>query len=215
MKPTEKQLVACGLRADVAVVWRAPLGYAMARYDIDTPRRVAAFLAQTIHESQGFTCGREDLNYTSKTRLLQIFGRRIAEREAGRFLRNPEALANRVYANRGGNGDEAGGDGWAFRGGGPVGLTFRGNYTECGRAIGYPLDLTPEMIGLPDVGALSAAWFWHDQDLNALADKDGIDAFDAICDRINLGRRTAKIGDAHGYEERLRLWGVARKALGL
>lgn len=205
-----RHLVAGGVKPDTAAQWAMPLNRAMERFRIDTPERQAMFLANVAHESARFTRGRENMNYTSESRLLQIFGKRILPSEAKRFLRNPEGLANRVYAGRVGNGNEASGDGWRFRGGGPMGLTFRGNYRECGRGIGALLEECPELIEQPPIGALSAAWYWNDQNLNALADAGN---FDAVCDEINLGRRTATVGDAHGYQDRLSLLAAFRRAL--
>jgi len=101
---------------------------------------------------------------------MQIFGHRIFQWEASEFLRNSEKLANRVYANRYGNGDEASGDGYRFRGGGLIGLTFRDNYTACGNAMGQPLDTHPELIEQPAISAMAAGWFWDSHHLNELAD---------------------------------------------
>jgi putative chitinase len=190
--------------------WFGPVTSAMARFEINAPARAAAFLPNLSHESQRFSRGRENLNYTTVDRLLEMFGTRIQPEEAKRFLRNPQGLANRVYANREGNGPEASGDGWRFRGGGPIGLTFRNNYRACEQATGLPFESHPEIIEQPKAGMLSAAWFWYANGLNALADAG---KFDAICDRINIGRETKRIGDSNGYQDRLSLWESAKRAL--
>lgn len=201
---------ACHMKPADAAPWVEPLNAAMARFGIDTRQRAGMFLANLSHESQRFTRPRENLNYTTAERLLAVFRGRIHPGEASGFLRNPRKVANRVYANRIGNGSEASGDGWAYRGGGPIGLTFRGNYRECGAAIGFDLETHPELIERPDVGALAAAWYWHDAGLNNWADRGD---FDAVCDCINLGHRTAKQGDSNNFGDRLALWESAKVAL--
>jgi putative chitinase len=200
---TARQIAeACHIKPAAAAPWVEPLNAAMARFDIDTPARAAMFLPQIAHESQRFTRGRENLYYTTEKRLLSIFGKHIRPAEARRFLRNPEALANRVYANRYGNGNEASGDGYRYRGGGPLGLTFRGNYRLCGAEIGFPLEERPELIERKDVGALAAAWFWWANGCNALADQG---KFESITRRINGGQ--------NGAEDRAALWASAKAAL--
>jgi putative chitinase len=203
---------ACHIQPALAAPWVAPLMTAMAHFDINTPTRAAPFLANLAHESQRFSRGRENLNYTTPERLLKIFGRRIRRSEVQQFLRHPEKLANRVYANREGNGNEASGDGWRYRGGGPMGLTFRNNYLKCEKATGLPLVQQPELIEEPEAGAMAGAWFWGANCLNQVADQGN---FDAICDIINLGHRTKAVGDSHGYEDRLALYKSAKAALGL
>jgi putative chitinase len=196
----------------LASSWLGPVTAAMDRFEINTSQRAAAFLANLSHESQRFSRGRENLNYTTVDRLLEMFGKRIKPEEAKRLLRNPEVLANRVYANRHGNGDEASGDGWRYRGGGPIGLTFLDNYRACEEATGLPFVRHPEIIEQPEAGMLSAGWFWHTNGLNALADAG---KFDAICDHINLGHETRKVGDSNGYADRLALWKSAKQALSI
>jgi putative chitinase len=213
MKLTPQQLAdATHVSRALAERWLGPIHFAMAKFSIHTPARAAAFLPQISHESQRFSRGRENLYYTTAERLLDVFGKRIQPKEAKRFLRNPQGLANRVYALRNGNGSESSGDGWRFRGGGLIHLTGRRNYRNCGIDIGMPLEIRPELIEQPEAAALSAAWFWASNGLNALADAG---RFDAICDRINLGRETRKIGDSNGYEDRLELWASAKRALGI
>jgi putative chitinase len=203
---------ACHIKPADAAPWVEPLNLAMARFEITTPARVAMFLPNLAHESQRFRRGRENLYYTTTARLLDMFGRHVTQAEAPRFLRQPEKLANRVYANRLGNGPESSGDGWRFRGGGPIGLTFRRNYRLCGADIGFTLEEQPELIERKDVGALAAAWFWWTNGCNAMADAG---KFDAICDAINLGHQTKKVGDSNGYQDRLALFASAKTAIGV
>lgn len=180
---------------------------ALAKYEINTPARVAAFLAQCGHESAGFTAKRENLNYSAKG-LLATWPRRFNPTKAQSFHRQPEKIANEVYGGRLGN--DKPGDGWRFRGGGFIQLTGRGNYRRVGHAIGVPLEDKPEDIERLDVSALAAAYFWASSGLNALADdllEDDDDAdFLAITKIINGGTK--------GRDERRALWKLAKQVLG-
>jgi putative chitinase len=182
--------------------WLGPITSAMLRSEINTPGRAAAFIAHASHESQRFERLRENLDYTSPERILEIFPKYIYPNEVSRFVRRPERLANRVYARRGGNGDEDSGDGFKYRGGGLFHLTGRKGYRECGDALGIDLANHPEMIEQPEIAALTAGWYWHDNNLNALADSGD---FKKMTLRIN--------GGLNGYEDRLALWASAKKAL--
>lgn len=160
-----------------------PINLTLTRYRINNRARVSIFLAQLAHESQSFTRGRENMNYSAQ-RLLEIFGRYFTVAEAHAYAHQPERIANRVYANRYGNRGEFSGDGWRYRGGGPLGLTFRANYMLIGQRIGHDLTEEPESISRPDIGTLSAGAFWDRWDLNGLADRN---MFDEITRYINGG----------------------------
>lgn len=206
-------LRACiGCTPEIAEAWAQPITAAMAAYNIDTPARQAAFLATTGVESTRLTRGRENLFYTTVDRLLRVFGRHIRPDEADRFLRNPEGLANRVYANRSGNGDEASGDGYRFRGGGPIGLTFADNYRAFEAASGYPVTTNPSLIEQPEVGAASAAWFWQTNGCNELADAGD---FLGISGQVNAGNRRTPPDRINGWEERQALWKNCKHVLGV
>lgn len=145
------------------------------RYEINTPLRVAAFLAQCGHESADFTILKENLNYSAQG-LNKIFPKYFikAGRDAEPYNRQPEKIANVVYASRMGNGDEASGDGWTFRGRGAIQLTGRTNYTKFAESIGYTIE---EAIAYLDTlqGAIeSAAWFWWTNRLNDIADRQDL-----------------------------------------
>jgi putative chitinase len=149
--------------------WIAPMNTAMERFDVNTPKRHAAFLAQVMYESAAFTALEENLNY-SASRLRAIFPTHFTAAEAQQYQHNPAAIANRVYANRYGNGDEASGDGWTFRGRGLIQITFRDNYRACGGGLGISLETGPDALTQPDNAALSAAWYWKSHGCNELAD---------------------------------------------
>jgi putative chitinase len=162
---------------------------------IDSPARIAAFLAQIGHESGGLTRLVENLNYSAQG-LAATWPNRYAGPNALalKLARKPEAIANNCYANRMGNGDEASGDGWRYRGRGLVQVTGRNNYEAAGKALGQPLLEQPELLQLPGPAARSAVWFWKSNGCNELADAD---KFEAITRKIN--------GGMHGQAERVAL----------
>ena len=136
--------------------WVGALNAAMVKFEINTPVRAAAFLAQTAHESAEFRTLVENLNY-SAAGLCKTWPNRFASLDFAKpYDRNPELIANYVYAKRLGNGDVASGDGWRFRGRGLIQLTGRGNYRSCGTAIALPLEAEPERPRLQP-GAEAAA----------------------------------------------------------
>lgn len=187
--------------------WAPLLGEAAARFDIGTPRRQSAWLAQIAHESLELTRLQENLRYTTPGRLLQMFGRRFhaAGRAPDEFLNAPERLANFVYADRLGNGNEASGDGWRYRGRGAIQLTGRKNYRMAGDGIGeWDYEANPDLLFDPKHAALTAAWYWHVAGCNALA--DALDLV-GITQRIN-GPALA------GLEDRQRYWQRAVAVIG-
>jgi len=193
--------------APVVAQYLRPLGEAMQRYAIDRPARQAAFLAQLAHESGQLRRVQENLNYAWDG-LRKVFPRHFrSDAEAQAYDRQPERIANRVYANRMLNGDEASGDGWRFRGRGPIQVTGRENYRKAGQALGMGLESDPDRMLDPATGCLAAAWFWHSRGLNTLADADSENGFREITRRIN--------GGFLGLEERVHYWERARQVLGL
>jgi len=170
-------LIAAGIAPNLARVWAWPLSTACGRHDITTPVRIAAFVAQCGHESAGFALLEESLYYRSAERIQAMWPRRVASlADAARLVARPEALANRVYADRLGNGPEASGDGWRYRGRGLIQITGRANYAELAKVLGQPYDLRPDLVAQPIHAALTAAWFWQRHGCNELADASHIDA---------------------------------------
>lgn len=177
MNITPASLVAAGIAPTQARVFAEPLADACARFEINTPVRLAGFVAQCRIESANFTTLEESLYYTSPERIRKIFPSRVPDLEvAARLARNPKAMANRVYAGRLGNGDEASGDGWRFRGRGLKQLTGRYNYTEAAIALGQPYVEHPDLVAEPGGACLTAAWFWHRHGCNTFADSSQWDA---------------------------------------
>ncbi len=166
-----------------AALWSLPLQQAMGRCDITTHRRAAHFLAQIGHESASLSRLEENLNY-SANRLAEVWPSRFTRESALRFARKPERIANRVYASRMGNGSEASGDGWRYRGRSPIQITGRDNYARMGELTGLPLLATPELALAPEAGACIAAHWWQANGLNALADSGDILS---VSRRVNLG----------------------------
>jgi putative chitinase len=164
--------------------WAEALIDSMERYEINTPLRQAAFLAQVAHESAELTRLEENLNYSSE-RLTIVFPKYFPSLGiAQSYGRKPERIANKVYSNRMGNGDEASGDGFRYHGRGPIQLTGKSNYVLCGYSIVADLAGHPDLLLQPKEGSLSAGWFWGSRDLNDLADRA---EFKEITKRINGG----------------------------
>jgi putative chitinase len=165
---------------------------AMPRFGITDLLPRAHFLAQAAHESQGFTRFGENLHYTSPARIAAVWPR-LALR-ADELAGKPEALANAAYGGKGGNGDEASGDGWRYRGRGLFQLTGRHNYTLAGEALGVDLAGTPDPAAEPELAALTALWFWQQRGCTAAALKDDVDAVTRIINgpmREGLAQRQA------------------------
>jgi len=188
--------------------WVTALNDAMNKMEINNNVRIAAFLAQVALESSQLRRLVEDLNY-SAARLMQVWPKRFPTAEkAALYEHNPEKLANYVYANILGNGDEGSGDGWTYRGRGLIQVTGRGNYRSVGAGLDLPLETEPELLQQPPVAALSAAYFWKSRGLNELADKsrgNDDEAFTRISTIVN--------GGTTNLPERMAFWETAKKVL--
>jgi putative chitinase len=165
----------------------AQLPDTIAKFQLNTPLRLAHFLAQAGHECNNFKVFQENLNYSAKG-LQGIFKKYFpTEAIAKQYERNPEKIANKVYASRMGNGDEASGDGYKFRGRGAIQLTGRDNYTAFGKAIGIDIVSNPGLVSTT-YPLLSAAWFWSKNGLNKIADLGSTDeVVGKITKRVNGG----------------------------
>ena len=193
------------------------------RRQINTPRRLAAFLAQVGHESAGFSTLVENLNYSADG-LAATWGARFAQKNAdGSYVmssqgnrsrrvpnadalvlqRRPEAIANRVYSDRLGNGSQDSGDGWRYRGRGLIQITGKINYRLCSLGLFGDMRLltNPQLLQEWQWAVESAGWYWDSRNVNALADGDD---FDRVTRAIN--------GGLNGQAQRLALY---HQALGL
>jgi putative chitinase len=207
---TLPQLVGIMPRNKRPAAWIDVLNEALTSFEINTIGRVAAFLAQIAHESAELNRLLENLNYSAQG-LLATWPKRFVSLEVARqFERNPERIANYVYANRMGNGDLSSGDGWRYRGRGVIQLTGRGNYRAVGNAVGLPFETNPDLLLEPGPAALAAGYFWKSRGLNELADDRNDDNDDedfvSITVRINGGRA--------GLADRRRYWERAQVVLG-
>lgn len=157
------------------------------KFEINTPLRLAHFLAQCGHESGGFKLVRENLNYGAKG-LRSIFSKYFpTDALALQYERKPEKIGNRVYANRMMNGDEASGDGYKFCGRGYIQLTGKENYTNFGKVIEVDLTTNPDLVAT-QYPLLSAAWFFHKNGLHKIADGGATDAVvTSVTKRVNGG----------------------------
>lgn len=159
----------------------------MEKFQVNTPLRLAHFLAQCGHESAGFKAVSENLNYGAKG-LMGTFKKYFpTEALAKAYERQPEKIASKVYASRMGNGDEASKDGWKFRGRGYIQLTGHDNYAAFDKTVEDDILANPDLVATK-YPLLSAAWFWSKTGLNAVADKGATDAdVTAITKRVNGG----------------------------
>jgi putative chitinase len=195
--------VAPHLTAAQRAAWVTALAEPLVKAGITPPRCVAAFLGQCAVESAGFLSMEEDLNY-SAGRLCEVWPSRFPNIQAAEpCALLPEMLANRVYADRLGNGDPASGDGWKFRGRGLIQITGRTAYEQFAQAMGMTLDQAVEHAATQAGAADSAAWYWSVNNLNALANAWSIDL---MTRRIN--------GGMAGAAERIRLCDAALQAIG-
>lgn len=156
------------------------------KFGVNTGLRLAHFLAQTGHESGGFKVFSENLNYGAKG-LVGIFGKYFTAESATAYERKPEKIANIVYANRMGNGNQASGEGYKFRGRGAIQLTGKDNYAAFDKTVEDDILANPDLVATK-YPLLSAAWFWNKNSLNALADGGATDdVVTKITKRVNGG----------------------------
>jgi putative chitinase len=193
-----------------AASWFAALKEILPKYDINTPQRVAGFIAQCAHESGDFRIMEENLNYSEKA-LNAVFGRYFGappKRNAAEYARNPEKIANYVYMDEfrskaGQMGNTKPGDGYRFRGRGLKQLTGRNNYTAFAKTIGMTAEEAAEYVATPKGAVESACWFWDTAGCNKFADAGDI---------VGLSKRIN--GGTIGLEDRVHRWNAALEILG-
>lgn len=189
MKPESPLLVAAGVKDPAK--WLDAVVETCVEFEINTPQRIAAFLAQTAHESGGYTMLTENLNYKAATLAAcwptrfavlgpdkkpqkDAQGKLIPTAVAHAIAGKPELIANLVYSSRMGNGPAESGEGWLYRGRGLKQLTGKDNMRRCGEAIGLDLVGSPDMLLEPLPAARSAGWFWKANNLSSFADTGDI-----------------------------------------
>ncbi len=165
------------------------------KFNMTNPLRLAHFLAQAAHESGNFKFLKENLNYSSDS-LLKVFPKYFKDKAtAEKYARNPEKIANRVYASRMGNGDEASGDGFKFRGRGYIQLTGKDNYKAFSSFIGEDCVANPDLVS-DKYPLVSASWFFDKNNLWTICDKGATDeVVTAVTKRVN--------GGTHGLTDRI------------
>jgi putative chitinase len=200
MKPTIAHLTAAGVSKELAERWLPHVQAAFDRFNINTERQVAAWIAQCAHESAGFKMLTENLNYSADTmavvwpsrfavlgpdkKPVKVKGKNQPNKFALALHRQPEMIANTVYANRMANGNIESGEGWKYRGRGLKQLTGKDNYTRCGQGLGMDLVGNPDLLLTPEGASMSAAWFWSVNKCGPIADSGD---FVALTKKINGG----------------------------
>jgi putative chitinase len=191
--------------------WVTALNKFLPKYEINSLKRVSTFLAQTGHESCGFTAFVENLNYSAqalantwpKRYALDPNAKTKAPNDVAMFLhRKPEAIANNVYANRMGNGNEASGDGWRNRGKGLIQITGKENHEAFAKYVGMPIEAVAGYMLTIEGAVESACWFWFKAKCNSYADADNFE-----------GQTKVINGGLNGYNDRKERLLLAKAAL--
>lgn len=196
-----KDHVSTILHRDDAGEWYDAMMEMFPKYDITTPNRVAGFIAQTAHESANYKVLSENLNYSAKA-LDAIFGKyfKRAGRDAEQWHRQPEKIANTIYAGRMDNGDTASGDGWRYRGGGILQLTGKYNYTAFGKSVGMSAEDATDYVRTKQGAIESACWFWKENNINKYCDNDDIVRMTKRINGGTIGLADRKKHYAHALE---------------
>jgi putative chitinase len=186
-------------------LWYDAIMETLPEYEIDTELRFAAFIGQMAHESNSFNTLTENLNY-SRDGLLRTFSKYFNQMNVDAYTRQPQKIANKVYGNRMGNGNEASGDGFKYRGRGLVQLTGKDNYRDCSIALYGDETLLnePDQLLHPANAVSAACWFWNMRNLSLLADEQDMVT---ITKKIN--------GGTHGLEERIVIYNHCLDVLGV
>ena len=175
--------------------WVDAINTTFDKFGINTPVRQACFIGQASHECNNFRTLEENLNYKAEA-LMRLWSKRFPTLEvANQYAKNPQKIANKVYADRMGNRDEASGDGYRFRGRGCFQLTGHANYFHAGTACGVDFVMQPDLVATPQYAPMTAGWFWNTHELNQFADSRD---YVTMTKRINGGtigleERVAKI----------------------
>ena len=184
--------------------WLEALNEILPEYEIDTPKRVAAFIAQCAHESGGFRALKENLNYKAES-LLKVFPKYFKTlAEANAYAKQPEKIANKIYGGRMGNGPESSGDGFRYCGRGLIQLTGKENYTWFAESLEMPVEDVPEYLQTFEGAVQSACFFWEQNKLNQWADAGDILT---LTKRINGGTIGLEDRQKH-YQHALHIFGA-------
>jgi putative chitinase len=210
MRVTLEQLRALAPRSPAKFAeWVEPLNAALAEFGITTEQRIEMFLAQTLHETLGYSALSENLNY-SAAGLANTWERFSTTGKRGgppnalakALERRPQAIASNVYANRLGNGSEAGGEGWLYRGRGLLHTTGKANYEATQKGTGIPCLSNPDALLEPLNAARAAGWFWKAHGLNEIADAGNFKGTTKVVNGADIGGA-----------ERIGLWNLTQKVI--
>lgn len=200
---TSELLEKLGIKKD-SFAWSDILNDLLPKYDINSPQRIASFIAQCSHESGHFEKLVENLNYGAKG-LIMTWPKRFTTTElVHKYERQPEAIANFVYSNRLGNGDELSGDGWKYRGRGIIQLTGKYNYQNFADTVGMSLEEVIDYLQTKRGAAEAACLFWKNNKLNSYADKGDIKGMTKVINGGFLGL----IEREENYREALTILGT-------
>lgn len=203
MQITREQLAQIIPKNPYVDQWTDALNKLLPDYEINTPQRVAAFIAQCAHESGNFVFLKENLNYRAES-LMRTWPRHFPTMEiAQQYARQPERIANRAYANRMGNGPEESGDGAKYMGRGLIQLTGKNNYEAFAESIETPVEEIPAYLETFEGAVQSACWFWETNNLNRFAD---------VGDILTMTKRIN--GGTIGLEDRMKHYAHALEVFG-
>ena len=203
MEITQQQLSAMLSGNPYIEHWCEALNKILPDYEINTPARIASFVAQTAHESGGYTALHENLNYKAES-LCRVWPKYFNTSNANDYAHNPEKIANRAYGGRMGNGDEASGDGWKYCGRGLIQLTGKSNYQAFADSIQTDINEVPAFLQTFEGAIQSACWFWENNNLNRWADAGDIEKMTKIINGGTLGLEDRK----RHYEHALHVLGA-------
>lgn len=192
------------LSSDALTRFCQALNLDLPKANIIEPLCVAHFMAQTAHESAGYSQLSENLNY-SATALNSLFAKYFSGVDTSRYARQPEKIANRIYANRMGNGDEQSGDGWTYRGRGIIQLTGKANYQAFSKDWGVDVVSQPDRVATdPILAVASGCWYWQKHNINAAAQANDLTKVTKL---IN--------GGTNGIDDRAHLLSIAKQLMNL
>lgn len=212
--PLTNLLMSLGVTKELSQTFGEAYHKFFPKYQINTPIRISAFFGNVLLECDYFRRLSENLNYSAQglantwpSRYSVTGSRPFKPNDtANRLNRKPELIANNCYSNRMGNGSESSGDGWKYRGRGPIQTTGKNGYKRVKDGTGLDVINNPDLLTTVNGGSEASCFYWKDNNLNVFADKND---FDGVCDLINIGKKTTKIGDSIHYTHRLSIFNKA------
>ncbi|XP_076042841.1 glycosyl hydrolase family 19 domain-containing protein HI_1415-like [Oratosquilla oratoria] len=187
-----RDIMKCGTKASADKYFEA-IKSTFKKYNINTPLRQAHFLAQIGHESSSLKATEENLNYSKKALLSDFENYFPTDALAEEYARKPEKIANRIYANRLGNGNEASGDGWKYRGRGLIQLTGKANYEQFNKNTKENVVANPDLVASDaNLAVEVAGWYWNSRNINKAADADDVEKVTKLVNGGDKGLKKRK-----------------------